>query len=373
MSRNARALAGALCLAVLSAPLLRADAEAPKPDPSLKKEALADGIWLFRAPSALDLWTASNSVVIVNDEDVVVFDTNTRPATARMVIAEIRKLTKKPVRTVVNSHWHMDHWGGNDEYAKAFPGVRIVATEETRGYMSRMPWQFFAEETGYEKSKAALENAIRTGKRSDGVTPLTPELRKYFENDLEETRQFVEELKTTPRLLPDVAFRDALTFFSGGREFRLTSETGDATGSAVLYLPKEKILVTGDVLVSPADGNGPPPWTTNSYAITPWLATLRRLDALDATVIVPGQGPAMRDKAYLERTIALYASVIDQVHAALRRGVVTLTDVQAAVNADEIGKAYTKDGKLTADFPLWLKTLAKKVHQEAVDGAASTR
>ena len=52
--------------------------------------------------------------------------------------------------------------------------------------------------------------------------------------------------------------------------------TGDATGSAVLYLPADKILVTGDVLVSPPDGEGPPPWTTNSYAIAPWLASLRR-------------------------------------------------------------------------------------------------
>ena len=58
---------------------------------------------------------------------------------------------------------------------------------------------------------------------------------------------------------------------------------------AVLYLPAEKLLVTGDVLVSPEDGQGPPPWTTNSYAITPWLASLRALRGLDR-MIVPGRG-----------------------------------------------------------------------------------
>jgi glyoxylase-like metal-dependent hydrolase (beta-lactamase superfamily II) len=60
------------------------------------------------------------------------------------------------------------------------------------------------------------------------------------------------------------------------------------------------------VLVSPENGQGPPPWTTNSYAVTPWLESLRRLEALDARVVVPGQGPAMHDKAYLRRTIELF-------------------------------------------------------------------
>ena len=86
-----------LCVGLL-APVRSASAATP-PDTALTKEMLADGIYLFRAPSALDLWTATNVVVIVNDQDVTVFDSNTRPRTARMVIAEIRKITPKPVRT----------------------------------------------------------------------------------------------------------------------------------------------------------------------------------------------------------------------------------------------------------------------------------
>ena len=76
-----------------------------------------------------------NSVVIVNANDVLVFDTFTRPSTARTVLAEIRKLTDKPVRYVVNSHHHPDHWSGNEVYAQAFPGLEIIASEETRQFM----------------------------------------------------------------------------------------------------------------------------------------------------------------------------------------------------------------------------------------------
>src|SRR3954470_41110 len=148
-----------LCVA-LAAPARSACPTTP-PDTSLTKEQLGDGVYLFRAPSALDLWTATNVVVIVNDQDVTVFDSNTRPRTARMVIAEIRKITPKPVRTLINSHWHQDHWSGNDEYVKAFPGVQIVATTQTRDYMTHMGSKFFADglNTSVTRQRAMLDSA----------------------------------------------------------------------------------------------------------------------------------------------------------------------------------------------------------------------
>jgi glyoxylase-like metal-dependent hydrolase (beta-lactamase superfamily II) len=161
-----------------------------------------------------------------------------------------------------------------------------------------------------------------------------------------------------------------MTFWSGARECRLLSVTGDATASTVLYLPGSRVLVTGDVLVSPASGKGPPPWTTNSYAITPWLEDLRRLEALDSRAIVPGQGPTMRDEAYLRRTITLFASIRDQVHSALERGVMRLEDVQAAVDVDAIGREYDPELDVTGDFRGWVGTLVRKLMLEAQDGAA---
>ena len=62
-------------------------------------------------------------VAIINERDVTIFDTNTRPSSTRLVLAELRKLTNKPVRTLINSHWHMDHWMGNEVYADSFPGL----------------------------------------------------------------------------------------------------------------------------------------------------------------------------------------------------------------------------------------------------------
>ena len=359
----------ALCMGLIAARPLAAKAP---PDTSLTKEVLGEGIYLFRAPSALDLWTATNVVVVVNDQDVTVFDSNTRARTARMVIAEIRKITSKPVRTLINSHWHQDHWSGNAEYVKAFPGLQIVATTHTRDYMKRMGSRFFADgmTASVARQRASLDSAIRTGKQPDG-SPLTAEARRQTEKDIAETETFAAEVAGVTRVLPTMAYSDSLVLWSGGREFRLISVTGDATGSTVLYLPAEKILVMGDALVTQEEGNGPPPWTTTSYAITPWLNSLRGLERLDATIVVPGQGPAFHDKAYLRLTGDLFESIIGQVHAALERGLVTLAEVQAAVNVDSIGRRYTPNAtEPDPRFRSLVSALVRKVHQESLDGVS---
>ena len=91
---------------------------------AVQKVQIVDGIYQFI--TAPDGYVPNgNSVVIVNENDVLVFDTFARPSTARTVLAEIRKITDKPVRYVVNSHHHPDHWSGNQVYAQAFPNLEM--------------------------------------------------------------------------------------------------------------------------------------------------------------------------------------------------------------------------------------------------------
>jgi cyclase len=362
-------MAVALWVMTLASGQARAQGSPPGADSlAIEKVTLADGIYLFRAPSTLDLWTSSNSLVVVNDSDVVVFDSNARTSTSRMVIAEIRKITSKPVTVLINSHWHMDHWMGNAAYADAFPGLQVMATAETRGYMARFPLQFFINSAGVAGAQAALDTAIARGRLADG-SPLTPERRRTLENNLAESKALANELQSTRQVLPTVVFGDSMSFRRGSREFRLFSATGDASGSTVLYLPAERIIAAGDVLVRQEGGKGAQPWTTNSYKIAPWLASLRVMESLDAAIIVPGQGPAQHDKNFLRTTIALYDAIIRQVHAALERGAVRLDQVQSAVKLDDLRQQFTGgDPALVARFDGVVAGLIRKAAQEARDG-----
>jgi cyclase len=358
----------ALVIACAAAAPWTSGAAQPAPASAVERTKLAEDIWLFRVPSEVDRWTSSSSLVVINEGDVTVFDSNARPSSSRLVIAEIRKLTDKPVRTLINSHWHMDHWMGNEAYADAFPGLQIIATATTRDFMRRMPPPFFLDESGVARERARLDTTLRTGKRSDG-TALTDSARRELLRDFAKDSAFAAELAAARHALPTLVYTDSLTFWSGGREFRLYSCTGDAAGSTVLYLPAERVLATGDVLVRQEDGRGAQPWTTNNFSIRAWLASLRRLDALDAATIVPGQGPALTDHAYLRLTIAMYASIIAQVDAAMERGTFLLPDVQAAVNLDDIRRQFTGGvPELDARFKAMSAALVRRALQEAKDG-----
>src|SRR5687767_2556052 len=90
-------------------------------------EKLAEGVYAIIHPDATPDWPNGNTLVVVGERGVLVLDANYLPSAARADIAAIRKLTKAPVRWLVNSHWHYDHNNGNAEYRKAFPSVEIVA------------------------------------------------------------------------------------------------------------------------------------------------------------------------------------------------------------------------------------------------------
>jgi glyoxylase-like metal-dependent hydrolase (beta-lactamase superfamily II) len=93
---------------------------------------IADGVYSFIAPELESGLMLGNCTVIIGQESVLVFDTGQFPTLAKRMVADIQKLTPKPVRYIVNSHWHFDHVWGNGVFREAYPGVAIISTELTR-------------------------------------------------------------------------------------------------------------------------------------------------------------------------------------------------------------------------------------------------
>jgi cyclase len=315
----------------------------------IRMTVIADGIYQFM--TMRDSYVRQlNSVAIVNQNDVLVFDTNTRPSSARAILAEIRKITDKPVKFVVYSHGHPDHCSGTEVYADADPDLEVIATETTRDFMVRMASVWGPRfSTELARRRKALADGVAAGTGVDG-TKITPEQRRQEESDVEEYAKFTDETLQLRRIFPTRTFGDSLTFFHGGREFRLFSVTGDAEGTTVLYLPAEKVLITGDAVSFPI------PYVSGNPRAQ--AKDLQRLAAMDVAVIVPGHGPAFHDKAFLKLELQLIESVLTGVADARREGVTTVEDMQRRVTVDELRQAFTHgDTDLEARFRSRVATL----------------
>jgi cyclase len=96
-------------------------------------QRVADGVHVAVAAPAYKV--NSNTAIIESDDGVVIVDTHSKPSAARVIVDRVRELTARPVRFVVNTHFHWDHWHGNEVYPAAYPGAEIITNQLTREAM----------------------------------------------------------------------------------------------------------------------------------------------------------------------------------------------------------------------------------------------
>jgi len=249
---------------------------------------LAEGVYAIQHKSSNDGNVNGNTTVIIGDREVFVVDSCYSPSLAREDIAQIRQWTNNPVGYLLNTHFHNDHNNGNRAYLDAFPSLAIIAQEETKkdmdliqpGNIERAPKQI-----------AETIAALKQGKTPGGRT-LTEDEKKQVREMLPGLEQQEAEFKTMVYQPPTLMFVDQLDIDIGNREVQVKHlGRGNTPGDAIVYLPKEKILIAGDLLVSPI------PYTFDGYRAD-WAQTLQNMAQLDATTIVPGHGPVLHDKAY---------------------------------------------------------------------------
>ena len=152
---------------------------------------VADGV--YAAIAAPQYKVNSNAAVILTNDGVVVVDSHSKPSAARALYQEIRGLTKNPVHTLINTHFHWDHWQGNEVYAEASSNLEIIVSERT--------WHNLTDtEAGVggiphiERQLAALPQEIEQLK--DHIVRATnPEQKANLETNLQQTEAFLEELQ----------------------------------------------------------------------------------------------------------------------------------------------------------------------------------
>ena len=254
-------------------------------------EEVAEGVWHVSGTGAVH--TMSNAMVLVGEFDTLVVDSHVTPAAARALLESIPAVTDKPVRYLVNSHYHFDHAHGNQSFP---PGVEIIGHEFTRAKLSG------------EIGNVLEENTFRSF--SDPVPTLVAQLEEQAANENDPRRRAeleqrhrvqgdymnaIQEVVPTP---PNITLERKMTLFqvvaNGSREIQLhhfgRAHTG---GDVVIFLPEERVVFTGDMMLPGlaymGDGH-----------VDEWPDSLEQLKTLEFDIWLPGHGPVMRSREIID-------------------------------------------------------------------------
>ena len=203
---------------------------------------LAEGAYAYTAEGD------PNSGIVIGDDSVMVIDTQATPGMAEDVIARVREVTDKPIKYVVLTHYHAVRVLG----ASAYGADHIIASQGTLDLI---------KERGQQDMDSEIQRFPRLFQGVDSIPGLT---------------------------WPTIVFDKGMTLWMGDLEVRIEHlGRGHTKGDTVVWLPKDKVLFSGDLVEY-----GATPYTGDAY-LTDWPATLDALEALAPQAVVPGRGDAL--------------------------------------------------------------------------------
>jgi cyclase len=217
----------------------------------------------------------ANVAFIVTGEGVILIDTPMLPVEARHWLAEIQKRTSEPIRYIINTDHHRAHVIGN----QYFPMATVIAHEQA--------W----------KEMKSYGDSFRT------------RLLNMYRDRIPEA---VTEWKKSLRIVkPEVTFEGRCVLFHGDKELQLIAVGGHTPATTVIYMPNEKLLFTGDVVVT----NRPP--FLSQGDTKQWLQALTYLRKLRYEILIPGHGE-LTGKEATERMSEYLRMVRRKVRSAYR-------------------------------------------------------
>src|SRR4051794_118896 len=295
------------------------DARAQVGDPIVsgahRFQKVADGVYYATSSGTMNV--GANSPIIITDSEAVVIDSEITPAAARALVSDLKAITDKPVRYVVDSHYHYDHAHGNQVFMK---DAQVIGHDNTRTRMLTNVLEQHTYLTSVEPVPARV-----AGLRERIAQEKDPQQKAAMEQQVANSLAYLEQVKETKVTPPAVTFDKSMTIVRGGREMRLLYlGRGHTDTDVVVYLPKERIVCTGDLMESVVSYMG------DAFP-EDWIATLDRLKALDFDTVMPGHGVVFHGKGKIEAFQKYLRDVITQTAALRKQG---LSAEQAAQQID---------------------------------------
>jgi len=278
-------------------------------------QKVAEGV--FYATASGTMTVGSNSPIIVTDDEALVIDSEITPAAARALVTDLKAVTSKPVRYVVDSHYHYDHAHGNQVFMR---DAQVIGHDNTRRRMLGNVLEQFTYLRSVQQVPTQVEALKeRIAKETD------PQQKAALERQVANSLAYLEQVKETVVTPPTLTFDKTMTLFRGGREIRiLYLGRGHTDTDVVVYLPKERIVCTGDLMESV------PSYMGDSFP-EDWITTLDKLKAIDFDTVMPGHGVVFTGKVKIDAFQKYLRDAITQVTALKKQG---LTADAAAAKVD---------------------------------------
>lgn len=283
---------------------------------------ITDGIWQVTGTGRVNV--ISNSMLIEGLHDLLLVDSHVTPNAGLALLESVKAISQKPVRYLVNTHYHFDHAHGN----QVFPDdVEIIGHQYTRDKLSGELGNVLDESTfisfteGVPDQIAALQEQITN--TSDETQRAT--LQAQLAVQQAHLSSLAETQPTPPNITIDSSMRIYQDVAGGGREIQLLYlGRGHTGGDVVLFLPDEKIVFTGDLMVPSI------PYMGDAH-VDEWPATLEALKALDFNTLLPGHGPVVQGKERIAHLQSYLRDLWSRTEALKNNG---LSAEQAAAEID---------------------------------------
>ena len=290
---NGRLLALAVLTGVGTASLWLADARGVSAQGGKAHRMTKITESIYRADAAGTPGINSTSWVFVNDADVLVTDSEGSPASAQSLLAGVATITSKPVRYLVDTHFHIDHAYGN----AALPAtVQVIGSDFTRrmllGPEARQGVTFKNFTDPIPGRIAALQKQI--------ASEADPQRKATLESQLAAQQATLAVYSGNfPLQPPTVTVKQSMSLWSGAKEFQiLYLGRAHTAGDVVVYVPSERAVASGDILFKSMVG-----WQGDAFP-NDHPATLDALKKLDIDLVLPGHGDHIQGRANIDTAIA---------------------------------------------------------------------
>jgi glyoxylase-like metal-dependent hydrolase (beta-lactamase superfamily II) len=276
-------------------------------------EKAADGVYFAKARAQAMI--NCNAAVFVRARDVVVVDAHSKPSAAASLVAQIRReITDKPVRYVVNTHFHWDHTQGDHAYRQTGEKVDIIASNATKKLMSDLSVARMKE--SLQQIPPQIEK-MRKRAESSG----SPAEKEFCAEQVRQLEAYQAEMKDFTLELPTITFDNSYVLRDEAFDLHLDFHGHAHTeGDVFVFCPQRRAIATGDA------SHGWVPNLGDGYPHD-WPATIDKVMKIDFKYVLGGHGPMQPDRVVMTNQRNYIEELTGKVEEGKRDGL-TVAEMQ---------------------------------------------